>query len=186
MSSIKCVHVNVQQQWKKRHGQTAILPLIFLFPPNPALPQTSDLWSFLPRPYLMKHKKVAWAEHCSKWQANALVVSKKTLTAKTYIFEFWSCLQTIFVFTIYYVFSMFAFFIITCHMRSLDYKSTWTNCLYISMHSCLLFTSYLQTWTKNRGIYSMFSFMCFIYISRMENKKQPLTDMQSTQDMHVK
>lgn len=36
------------------YDQTAIL--IFLFS-NPTIPQTSDLWSFLPQPYLMKHKK---------------------------------------------------------------------------------------------------------------------------------
>lgn len=74
------------------------------------------------------------------------------------------------------MFAFFLVFIITCHMRSLDYKSTWTNCLYISMHSCLVFTSYLQTWTKKRRrIYNTFPLMCFIYISRVENKKQPHT-----------
>lgn len=144
---------------------------------------------FLPQPYLMKHKKdkqETWAEHCSKWQANALVISKKTLTAKTYIFP------VLKLFTNHsrghnlLCFHVWFFFIITCHMRSLDYKSTWTNCLYISMHSCLVFTSYLQTWTKKRGVYNTCSFMCFIYISRMENKKQPYTDLQSTQDMHIK
>lgn len=36
------------------YGQTTIL--LFLFP-NTTTPQTSDLWSFLPQPYLMKHKK---------------------------------------------------------------------------------------------------------------------------------
>lgn len=88
-------------------------------------------------------KKITWAQHCSKWQANALGISKKTLRVRTYIHRRLSCLQTTTVFTIY-SFSMFDFFfffflfIITCHMRSLDYKSTWTNCLYISMHSCFL------------------------------------------------
>lgn len=50
------MHVNVQWQWKNYgvYGQTAVL--IFFFP-KPAIPQTSDLWSFLPQPYLMKHKK---------------------------------------------------------------------------------------------------------------------------------
>ncbi|KAF3686357.1 hypothetical protein EXN66_Car002029 [Channa argus] len=28
--------------------------------------------------------------------------------------------------------------------------------------------------------------MCLIYSSRMENKKQPHTDLKSTQDMHIK
>ncbi len=40
----------------KEYGQAVLRPLILLFP-NPAIPQTSDLWSFLPQPYLMKHKK---------------------------------------------------------------------------------------------------------------------------------
>lgn len=49
-------------------------------------------------------------------------------------------------------------------------KSTWTNCLDISMHSCRVFTSYLQSRTEREEIYNAASFMCFIYISWMENK----------------
>lgn len=92
---------------------------------------SSTLWNI---------KKITWAQHCSKWQANALGISKKTLRVRTYIYRRRSRLQTtIYSFSVFDFFFFFSFlFIVTCHMRSLDYKSTWTNCLYISMHSCFL------------------------------------------------
>lgn len=137
-------------------------------------------------------KKITWAEHCSKWQANALGISKKTLV-RTYIHQRWSRLQTTIVFTIY-SFSMFAFFffffflfIVTCHMRSLDYKSTWTNCLYISMHSCFLI--YILFTNSNEGEKDQqhcFPFMCVVYISWTGNRERSRIDLQSVQDMHVK
>lgn len=45
---------------------------------------------------------------------------------------------TIYSYAVFFSFLFSLLFIITCHMRSLDYKSTWTNCLYISMHSGFL------------------------------------------------
>lgn len=137
-------------------------------------------------------KKITWAEHCSKWQANALGISKKTLRVRTYIHQRWSRLQTTTVFTIY-SFSMFEFFfffplfIVTCHMRSLDYKSTWTNCLYISMHSCFLI--YILFTNSNEGEKDQqhyFPFMCVVYISWTGNRERSRIDLQSVQDMHVK
>lgn len=62
---------------------------------------------------------------------------------------------------------------ISCHMRTLDYKSTWTNCLNISMHSCEVFTSLFTDWKLRRGgSTNTVAFMWFIYISWMENKKE--------------
>lgn len=91
---------------------------------------SSTLWNI---------KKITWAQHCSKWQANALGISKKTLRVRTYIYRRRSRLQTtIYSFSVFDFFLFSFLFIVTCHMRSLDYKSTWTNCLYISMHSCFL------------------------------------------------
>lgn len=69
-------------------------------------------------------------------------------------------------------FLFFSLFIVTCHMRSLDYKSTWTNCLYISMHSCFLIYI-LFTASKEGGKGSCFPFMCVVYISWTGNRVEP-------------
>lgn len=157
----------------------------------------SPLWSVCLGSTLWNIKKITWAEHCSKWQANALGISKKTLRVKTYIYRRWSHLQTTTVFTIYcffhvclvFFFTFFPLFIVTCHMRSLDYKSTWTNCLYISMHSCfliyILFTD-SELGTEEKRINNTFPFMCFICISWTGNRKRSHIDLKSVQDMHIK
>lgn len=134
-------------------------------------------------------KKITWAEHCNKWQANALGISKKTLRVRTYIpalksFTNHNCVHNLLFFHVWF-FSLFSLFIVTCHMRSLDYKSTWTNCLYISMHSCFLIYI-LFTASKEGGKGSCFPFMCVVYISCTGNREWSHIDLQSVQDMHTK
>lgn len=159
--------------------------------PSSTIPQITDLWSFLPQPSFMKHKKgqrVTWAEHCSKWQANALVISKKRLTAKTYIFQFWSCLQTIFAFTIHYVFRCLIFFHFLLHAIwevSVTKVPEQIACILACIAVWYLHPIYTLE-LRREGSTIHFLFMCFIYISKMENKKKPHTNLQSTQDMHMK
>ena len=75
-------------------------------------------------------------------------------------------------------------------MRSLDYKKVPEQiaCI-LACIAVFVFTSYLQTSKPRReGIYNAFFFhVCHLHIwDGEQKKKQPHTDLQSTQDMHAK
>lgn len=140
---------------------------------------SSTLWNI---------KKITWAQHCSKWQANALGISKKTLRVSTYIYRRRSRLQT----TIYSfsVFDSFFFFLSSLSLHAI--WEVWITkvpeqiaCI-LACIAVFLFTSYLQTRTKKRRINRTFPFMSFISISWMGNRKRSHIDLQSVEDMHIK
>lgn len=137
---------------------------------------------------LQNIKKITWAEHGGKWQANTLGISKKTLRVRTYIRRRWSRLQTTTVFTIY-CFSMFDFFLFFSSLSLHAIWEVWITkvpeqiaCI-LACIAVFLFTSYLQTRRKDQ--HQVF-LSCVVYISWMGNRERRHIDLQRVQDMHIK